>query len=92
MSDGYSSEDLYYRGDFVEPQFYKKMVFEEETHTSLRLCLEERTMLEWLFEIWDNDKKNPKYSRRWKVPTTHRPMYISSYNKMGWKKPLNGVM
>ena len=45
-------------GDFGIPKFYSKVkVFENETYASLRLRLEEKTVLEWPFEIWDNEDR-----------------------------------
>lgn len=53
LSDGnLTSEDLFVEGNFVEPQFYRKMkVFEEETCAFIRLCLEEKLVLVWPFEF-----------------------------------------
>lgn len=46
------------QGNFVVPQYYNKLeIFEEETYASLRVCLEEKLVLEWPFEFWDNDSK-----------------------------------
>lgn len=39
-------------GNFVEPQFYKKMkTFEDETYALLRLCIEGNLVLEWTFDF-----------------------------------------
>ena len=42
--------------DFGIPTFYSKVkVSQDETYASLRLRLEEKLALEWLFDFWDND-------------------------------------
>jgi hypothetical protein len=39
-------------GDFAMLQYYDKLkIFEEEMYTSLKVCLEEKLVLEWQFEF-----------------------------------------
>ena len=45
-------------GDSIVPQYYNKLkVFEEETYALLRVRLEEKSAMKWLFEFWENDNK-----------------------------------
>ena len=45
-------------GNSVVQQYYNKLkVFEEDTYTSLRVPLEDKSVVEWPFEFWDHDNK-----------------------------------
>ena len=40
------------------PQYYSKLIVsEEETYTSVKVRLEEKSVVEWPFDFWDNVDK-----------------------------------
>ena len=44
--------------DFGMPSFYNKVkVFQDETYASLRLRLEEKAAIDFVFDFWDNEQR-----------------------------------